>query len=74
MAASPTQESDRSFEDEVELGGTGDLDAFLAARGEALDKNLDDSSISPSASRNVDKGSPLSVTSDDIERRLNQLQ
>jgi hypothetical protein len=80
MAAEPGRSPgvDSSFEVEVELGPTSDLDAFLAERGEAMEKI--DNLSSPTASdrgnsvNDVSKGSPQSVTSDDIEQRLTQLQ
>ena len=65
--------SDISVEAEVELGGVEDLDRFLKEREEALDQVS--SGIKGDDALDADGDiSPKSISSDDINKRLTQLQ
>eukprot|EP00944_MAST-04C_sp_MAST-4C-sp1_P007442 g7442.t1 len=65
--------SDISIEAEVELGGVEDLDRFLKEREEALDQVS--SGIKGDDALDADGDiSPKSISSDDINKRLTQLQ
>ena len=79
MNDSSVNEIDVSLDAEVELGGVDDLDKFLKEREDELEKykagNIDYQDEAGN-NKNNNKGdlSPQSISSDDINKRLTQLQ